>query len=84
MADMLQMTIHVNRLCHVKCKWPQLYVMMMKNVFLLFVYSIGCVYQSVLKGSGETVGVVKGATPPVRAALGVAVTSARPVNLVIT
>lgn len=45
---------------------------------------IGCVYQSVPGDSGATAGAVRGATPPVRAALGVAVTSAPPVNLVIT
>lgn len=51
---------------------------------LIRVCPIGCVYQSVPGDSGATAGVVRGATPPVRAALGAAVTSALPVNLGIT
>lgn len=45
---------------------------------------IGCVYQDVPRDSGVTVGVVRGATPPVRAALEVEMTSALPVSLAIT
>ncbi|MEQ2258704.1 hypothetical protein XENORESO_001350, partial [Xenotaenia resolanae] len=44
----------------------------------------GCVCQTVPRGSGVTAGAVRGATPHVRAALGVEATSAFPVCLVIT
>lgn len=51
---------------------------------LVHVCPIGCVCQSVPGDFGVTAGVVRGATLPAWAALGVAVISALPVNQVIT
>lgn len=51
---------------------------------VVHVCATGCVYQSVPGDSGATAGAVRGATPPARAAPGVAVTSAAPVSRLTT